>query len=147
MLIRKTRRSGATLIEGAFCLTVVFFLLVGMFEFGLASLRRNLLREGASRVARAAMLRGYNSDLEVWGPAHWEMTGADVNPIAQAATPALSTMSPDEVAIIIDWPDADNRSEQRVHVIMHYEQRLIFGSIWRIDSLSLHAECRMRIEE
>ncbi|PQO26461.1 TadE/TadG family type IV pilus assembly protein [Blastopirellula marina] len=144
---RKPRRTGATLIEGAFCLAVLFFMVVGMLEFGVASLRRNLLREGASRVARAAMLRGRNTDLDEWGPSQQEMNGADENPIAAALLPVLTTMSPEDVAIVVDWPDADNRTEKRVNVVLTYEHRLLFGQIWFMDQVPLTAECQMRIEK
>lgn len=147
MRSRKTRRTGATLIEGAFCLAVLFFMVVGMLEFGVASLRRNLLREGASRVARAAMLRGRNTDLDEWGPAHLEMNADDEDPITAALRPALATMSPADVAIVVDWPDSDNRSEKRVNVVLTYEHRLLFGRIWSMDQVPLRAECQMRIEK
>ncbi|MFI4876685.1 MAG: TadE/TadG family type IV pilus assembly protein [Blastopirellula sp. JB062] len=147
MKYEKTRRTGATMIEGAFCLVIVFFLVVGMLEFGIASLRRNLLRDGAARVARAAMLRGQNSELSEWGANHLEFNAASDDPIAEAIRPSLTTMAPEDVRIVIDWPDGDNLTEQRIHVVVQYDHQFLFGNVWLMDQLSLIAETQMRIEK
>ncbi|EAQ78166.1 hypothetical protein DSM3645_15355 [Blastopirellula marina DSM 3645] len=121
-------------------------MLVGMLEFGVASLRRNLLRDGASRVARAAIIRGEKSELSEWGSNHVELTAAADDSIAVAILPSLATMAPDDVRITIDWLDGDNLTDQRVNVIVEYDHDFLFGQIWMIDQLNLKAETQMRIE-
>ncbi|UUO07227.1 pilus assembly protein [Blastopirellula sp. J2-11] len=146
MQIPRQRRQGTAMIEGVFCLVVVFFMLVGMLEFGVASLRRNLLRDSASRVARAAVLRGEKSDFSEWGPNRVELTAAADDSIAVAIRPSLATMAPEDVRIIVDWLDGDNLTDQRVNVIVEYDHDFLFGNIWMINQLNLKAETQMRIE-
>lgn len=134
------------MIEGVYCLAIVFFLLVGMLEFGVASLRRNLLRDGAARVARAAILRGQKSELSEWGSQHIDLTAADDDSIARAILPSLATMAPEDVRISVDWPDGDNLTEQRIKVVIEYDHQFLFGNVWLIDQLNLRANTQMRIE-
>ena len=50
--LRKSMRSGAAMIECAFVLLVMFVLLFGMLDLGLAVARYNALSEAARGVAR-----------------------------------------------------------------------------------------------
>src|SRR4051812_39622585 len=103
----KARRSGATMVESAFALPVMFLLLFAMLDLGLAAARYNALSEAARRVARAAIIHGSleGKQSTIWGPQEYAGTGADASEIANTASPVLLAMAKDLVNIHVSWPD------------------------------------------
>jgi hypothetical protein len=111
-------RRGATVVEMAIVVSVFLTLVLGMLDLGIAVFRYHLLAQAARQGARQAIVHGSMADrLGPWGPATYAGT-ADVegHPIVAAIRPFLVGLDLSQVTIQAEWPDADNKFEQRVRV-------------------------------
>ena len=106
------RRPGATLVECAIALPVMFFVLFALLDLGLAATRYNTLAEVARKIAREAVLHGSLAPLSngTWGPNPYAGTVADGSPIVASAQNMVPTISADDVSVQVTWPDNDNSS-------------------------------------
>jgi len=141
-------RSGAAIVEGAIVLAVFLTIVFALFDLGLAVLRENALAEAARRLAREAIVHGALSEPQrnAWGPAGYTGTAADDSEIADAIRPALITMNPADVSIDLNWPDDDNRTGDRVSVVVQCDHRTILPRVFGASTLELRGESTMRIE-
>ena len=108
----RTASAGATLVECAIALPVMFFVLFALLDLGLAATRSNTLAEVARKIAREAVLHGSLSPSSngTWGPNPYAGTVADGSPIVASAQNMVPTMSADDVSVQVTWPDNDNSS-------------------------------------
>jgi Flp pilus assembly protein TadG len=143
---QKTRR-GVTTLESALVMGTLFYLLFVLFDLGLAAFRYNLLAATARRVAREAIVHGAAATPErtTWGINKYAGTGADSSEIAQAAAPMLTTMDPSAVTITVEWPDGNNRENDRVSVHLSYTHHPSVPYLSLVNLLVLQADTTMRI--
>lgn len=142
------RRCGAALVEGTIVLSVFIVIVFTTCDLGLAVLRQNALAEAARRLARAAIVRGEDSEpqLDDWGPATYSNSAAHNSMMAATVRPALVTMRPSSVQVRLTWPDGDNESGQRVTARVSYDHQPIMPFLFGGGPLELHGESTMRIE-
>jgi Flp pilus assembly protein TadG len=142
----RERRQGVTLVESAVVLGVFAAILLGVLDLGLAVLRQNSLDATARRVARAAIVRGEMAShgQAVWGPTLVASRASSASQIATTARPALATINPHDVILVVDWPDGGNQLHQRVRVRMGYRHKSMFPLLYG-SHLDLQSECVMRI--
>jgi hypothetical protein len=135
-------------VEAALVLSAFLTLILGMLDFGMATLNRNNLALAAHRLARAAVVRGEASapELTPWGPAPVEGTAADGDEFAAAFAPVLSILPPKQVRFRVEWPDGGNDLGQRVRATVACEHRLIFGGFFGIEPWHMEAVSVMRIQ-
>lgn len=141
---KKSRRRAAALVEAAFVLPSLMLLILGMLDFGLATLNRNNLSAAAIRLGRAASLHGQKSSPErtPWGPAVYQGTAAGADEIAGVVRPYLAVIAPAQVQIFLEWPDGSNALDQRVRVTLRHQQTPIcmgfFGSAsWTQEAIAV----------
>jgi len=131
------------MVEGAIVIGVFLTMLLGMLDLALANLQKNMLTEGAQRVARAAMVHGSMAPPEetAWGPAEYFGFAGDATEMAAALRPVLVTIDPSETSIRIQWLDGGNEPGQRVHVTVVYDHQslfpFLFGAKLRLKSVSV----------
>jgi hypothetical protein len=146
-MVRRRNARGASALECAITLPVMFLVLFTLLDLGLAATRYNALAEGARRLARQAILHGSLSPTgsEVWGPAEYAGNADDGSTYMIALTGMLPTMSPELVSVHLAWPDMDNSPRDRVEVELSYEhQPLIPGfALWQ--PLNLRSRATMHI--
>jgi hypothetical protein len=127
---------------------VVFLLVVFVIlSLGLSTFRYNVLGAAARRVAREAIVHGARAGPEhlVWGPATYVANAADSTEMASAVAEILPTMSPTDVNIEVSWPDGNNRENDRVRVRLTYIDNPVLPFMTLQGSLTLTADCTMRI--
>lgn len=137
---------GATMVESAVVLGVFLLILFGMFDLGIAVLKRNSLAESARRLAREASLRGALSAPEKtpWGPT--EMTGVvDGSAIEPFVSPVLLGADPADVRFSITWPDGGNEVGKRVNVKVSHTSTSIASGLLGVGDTELVGESTMRI--
>lgn len=125
-------RRGVALVEAAVVVPAFLLVVLGMLDFGLATLNRNNLSFAATRLCRAAIVRGEKSAPErtPWGPAAYIGTAAGADEIASVIRPHLAVMSPAQVRIRLEWLDGSNARDQRVRATVEYEQTWICGGLF-----------------
>jgi len=143
--VRASRR-GVAMVEGAIVLGVFLTIVLGTLDLGLALLRKNVVTEGARRVAREAIVHGSLAPPEdtAWGPTTYAGWAGDTTEIAAAIQPVLVTIEPHKTSIQVDWPDGGNRPGQRVRVTVGYQHDSLFPFL-NGDHFYLSSECVMRI--
>ena len=79
ILPKQAKRRGATAVEAAIVLPVLFAVLFAILDLGIAATRYNAIAEVAHRVAREAVLHGSLSEdsADMWGPSEYSGTLAD----------------------------------------------------------------------
>lgn len=119
------------MVEAAIVIPAFLILVLGMLDFGLATLNRNNLAAVANRLCRAAIVHGEKASPErtPWGPTTYQGTAADANEMADVIKPYLAVMNPSQVQVRLDWLDGSNARDQRVKVTVNYEQKLICGGL------------------
>jgi len=147
LAIPRRARTGATVLECAITLPVMFLVLFALLDLGLAATRYNSLNEAARRIAREAAIHGSlaPSMSTEWGPEEYEGTGADSAEIAAVARPMLIAMAPDDVAIRVVWPDNDNSPRDAVNVELNYRHSPMLPGLFVWGDLELRAVSTMRI--
>lgn len=136
------------MLEGAVVLGVFVTIIFSLFDLGLAVLRQNTLAEAARRLAREAIVHGERAspDRSVWGPSQLSGNAGDGSELATVLEQALVTLDPAEVTYDLSWPDSDNRSGDRVSVILQYPHRAILPRLFGAGALALRSESTMYIE-
>jgi Flp pilus assembly protein TadG len=144
---RRSRKSGATLLECAFTLPIMFVLLFGMLDLGLAAARYNALAEASRRVAREAIIHGSVAAkmTSMWGPDEYVGTAADSSDIAATAAPVLLAMPKERVNIRVAWIDNDNSPHDRVRVEVSFQHEPMIPSLFAWGTLDLRSVSTMRI--
>jgi Flp pilus assembly protein TadG len=144
---KKSRRSGASLVESGLVLTALAMLLIGAFDLGMGVFRQHVLSEAARQGVRQAIVHGslapsgWNGG--PWGPSTYGPIAAnDSNVKAQAIAPYLAGMDPSQVNVTYEWPDSSNATEKRVRVTLTTTWTPIIGFIFGNQSYTLTA-CSM----
>lgn len=137
-------RRGAALAEAALILPVFLILILGMLDYGLATLNRNTLAAAAIRLGREASLHGYRSTPErsLWGPAAYVGTAAGADEVAGVVRPYLAVINPAHVQIRVEWLDGSQAVGKRVQVTLRHDQtpicRGLFGSAtWNLQAIAV----------
>lgn len=141
------KRVGATALECALTLSVLFFILFAMLDLGIAATRYNILAELSRRVAREAILHGSQAPdtSGVWGPDEFSSTVADSSDIVATAQGATPTMKESQVSVRVTWPDGDNSPRDRVQVEVAYQHRTLIPGLLPWGPLDLRSVATMHI--
>jgi Flp pilus assembly protein TadG len=140
-------RRGATIVEMAIVVSVFLTLVLGMLDLGIAVFRYHLLAQAARQGARQAIVHGSMADrLGPWGPATYTGTSdVDGHPIVAAIRPSLVGLHLSQVTIQAEWPDADNKFEQRVRVTVSAPYQPMMTFIFGNPTFTLQGTSTMRI--
>lgn len=138
-------RHGATAVESALVLMILFVLVLGMFDFGIAAFRRNMLCEGAKRIARMAVLHGENSSQPL-GPGSMDIRADENLLISSSLAPVLKTMRAEEVRVQVNWQNTSNATNSLVQVEVDYPHGMLMSRWWGLDLISLRGHAAGRIE-
>jgi hypothetical protein len=139
-------RRGAALVEGAFVLFILMISLFTAFDLSLAVIRQNALSEMTRRLAREAIVHGGSAGptMTEWGPEEVSITAADPN-YESIVKPLLLAMTPEDVQLRIEWPDAANRPNDRVRVTASYSHIPLMPSVLGASPIPFEATSTMRI--
>jgi len=140
-------RRGATLVETAVILNVFLVLILGTFDFGLATYRYNTLSQAARQGARQAAVHGELAApaMSIWGPGTYTGTAADGSQQAQAVSPMLAGFALSTVTIRVEWIDGGNKIQQHVRYTVSTPYRPIVGSLFGGTTYTLSAASTMPI--
>lgn len=110
------------MVECAFVLMILLLTLLTMLDLGLAVLNYNTLSAAARRTARQAIVRGEHAAplRTAWGVTEYAATADDETEQAAAVRAGLVAISPQDVDIRMEWPDGDNRVNDRVRVTLSH---------------------------
>jgi hypothetical protein len=140
-------RRGATILECAVTLPVLFIVLFAILDLGIAATRYNSLAEVSRRIAREAVLHGSLAPdaAGTWGPQEYDGTAADSSPIVAKAHGMTPTMIGSDVSVRVTWPDNDNSPRDRVQVEASYEHIPLIPGFCPWGTLELHSVATMHI--
>ena len=146
---RRRCRRGATLVEAAITTILFFYLVIGMIDVSLLVQRHNGLTHAARTLCRECIVHGaLATELGVWGPGEYSSLASASTPITEALRPHLAGMNPEEVTVVVQWPDGGNdvRDDHRVRVILGTTYRPVFAAIFGVNrEVALEAESIMPI--
>lgn len=113
---RPQHRLGAAALEATAMIGAWTVLFVGIFDFGSATINRNLVSHVARQATRLAIVRGSAAapELPVWGPATQTFKLSDNHPIANTLRPIAGGSATNNYTVTIQWIDGGNDAEQRV---------------------------------
>jgi hypothetical protein len=143
----RAARTGAAMVECAFVLPMLLFVLFAMLDLGLAAVRYNTLAEASRRIAREAIIHGSltHESVGVWGPSEYSGTAADSSVLVASLQNVLPTMTPNDVQVRITWPDGDNSPRDPVQVEVRYVHQPIVPTISLWGPLNLRSVATMHI--
>lgn len=142
----RCRSRGATLVETALVLMILFVTIFGIFEFGMTAIRQNILDEAAHRLARAAAIRGEDSSMGQWGPEAISTTlGSQADLVAEIG-PAAYMLDTTQVNVEMSWQNNLATTNSELTVLMTCDQPLLLGTLWGMDSIQLSSRAVERIE-
>lgn len=144
--IKQGSRRGTSLIETALVMMILFVIVLGVFEFGMAAVRQNMLDEAARRLARAGALRGEDSLLDQWGPVAIDTTLDQSQELLAEIGPAVYLLDPSRISVAMSWKSDIAKTNSELTVSLHCDQPLMFGSLWGMSSLPLSSVAVERIE-
>jgi hypothetical protein len=106
-----------------------------------------MLSQAARQGAREAIVRGSLAPPRrtEWGPATYMGTAADQHDIAQAIRPTLVGMDPNDVTILVMWPDGGNEEQNRVQVALSIAHRPLVTALITNRQVTLTARSTMLI--
>jgi hypothetical protein len=141
-----SRRAGATVVESAIALSLMFCVLFTLFDLGLLAFQSNMLSLAARRLARESIVRGSGVDpTGAWGPTAVSMNANDSSSIGQTVKPYCVAMTPMNVAIQIIWLDGTNLVDDRVMTSLSYQRApLTPATVW-MGTINLKANATMKI--
>ncbi|GAA4436369.1 TadE/TadG family type IV pilus assembly protein [Bremerella cremea] len=142
----RDHRRGATLVEGALVMMILFVTLFGIFDFGLAVVRQNMLDEAAYRLARAGAIRGEDSQLDQWGPVTIESVLGDEPDLLSVIGPANYLIDTRLVNVRMAWEEGMATTNSELTVTLQYNQPLLLGGLWGVPSIPLASRVVERIE-
>jgi Flp pilus assembly protein TadG len=140
---RRSRRRGASIIESAYTLPLVFLpLILGTLDVGMGVFRHHTVSDAARSAARIAIVHGSESR-DPWGPAQVaiKLTGTDAMAVALKRTLVVPDTEADpEVEFV--WLDGRNDPGFRVSATMTYRYHplttYVFGKqTWTLSSTSV----------
>lgn len=142
-----SNRHGVVGVETAIVLGTFLTVVLLMLDLGLAVLRYNTISEAARRLARQAIVHGDMAPPEkaMWGPTPYHGTAGDGSQVAQTVRSILVTMEPELVTIEIQWPDGNNRPDDRVQVTLSYPHQSMLPFILAGSPITLTAVSTMYI--
>ena len=140
------KRFGATIVETAIVLPVLLLILFTAIDLSILILNNNALSEAARKVARYGTVRGERSapELTPWGPSSFQGNADEQNEIAMVVRSVAATMQPEDLDIRVEWPDAANQVNDRIHVVLSYPHRPIFGLTGSMFTLEATSTMRIR---
>jgi hypothetical protein len=139
-------RAGVAALESALLLPICLVGLMALLDLALSVIQHNCLAECARRAARVTIVRGHHStDATQMGPATWEGTAEEQNPVTDAFRTLLVCMRPEEVRVTVDWPDGANRTGDRVRVNVRYQHHSLVAALLGDGPWNLSASSTMRI--
>lgn len=142
----QSRRSGATMVETALVLMILFVTIFGIFEFGMTAIRQNILDEAAHRLARAGAIRGEGASMGEWGPASISSTlDAQADLLAEIG-PAAYLLDANRVNVEMSWQDDIATTNSELTVQVTCQQPLLLGGLWGMDSILLSSRAVERVE-
>lgn len=142
----RSSRRGATLVETALVLMMLFVMVFGIFEFGMTAVRQNILDEAAHRLARAAAIRGEDSSMGNWGPAAISSTLDEQADFIAEVGPAAYMLDASQVNVEMSWQNDMATTNSELTVQVTCQQSLLLGSLWGMDSVLLSSRAVERIE-
>ncbi|MBA2112945.1 TadE/TadG family type IV pilus assembly protein [Bremerella alba] len=137
---------GATLVETALVLMILFVTIFGIFEFGMAAVRQNMLDEAAHRLARAGAIRGEDSSLGHWGPSAISASLNTQTDLVAEIGPAAYMLDTSRVNVEMSWEDDLATTNSELTVWVTCDQPLLLGTLWGMDSILLSSRAVERIE-
>lgn len=140
-------RRGATVIESAIVVPVLFLVLFSLLDLGFAATRFNTLSECSRCIAREVAIHGaFAPDASgSWGPEPYSGTLADDNDLVRAGQASSVLMDPGDVAVAITWIDEDNLPRDRVRVELRYEHLPLLSGISPWGDFEITSTTIMRI--
>jgi hypothetical protein len=143
----KRIRAGATMLECAFVLPIVFLLLFALLDLGIAAVRYNALADASRRIAREAIIHGSLAPAETgtWGPAEFVGTAADNSQLVSSVQGVLPTMEANLVSVRVSWLDGENSPRDRVEVELTYQHEPLLPGLFAWGTLNLQSATTMHI--
>ncbi|PQO38771.1 hypothetical protein C5Y96_02500 [Blastopirellula marina] len=142
----RSRWRGATMVETALVLMILFVTIFGIFEFGMTAIRQNILDEAAHRLARAGAIRGDGSSLGEWGPETISSTlDAQADLLAEIG-PAAYMLDTRRVNVEMSWQDSVATTNSELTVQVTSQHPLLLGALWGMDSILLSSRAVERVE-
>jgi Flp pilus assembly protein TadG len=135
-------RYGVVMVESSVVMPLLLLGMLLMMDLGMRVAQSNSLSDCARHAARYAAIRGAGS-AQPLGASEWTGTLAENHLCAQAVRGRLLAMNPEDTSMTITWPDGNNHSSSRVHVIIRYEKQPILA-FWSGYS-TISAQSTMRI--
>lgn len=120
---------------------------VGIFDFGSATLRRNLVAHVARQAVRLAIVRGADAgpELPVWGPVTQTFRISDNHPIANTLRPLAGGSAASSFDVELQWIDGGNAAEQRIRAIVTGRFSSLLGVVAGSRNVPLQATSTMPI--
>ena len=143
----RNRRRGAAMLEATAIMGAWTVMFVGIFDFGSATLRRNLVSHVARQVVRLAIVRGADAgpELPVWGPATQTFQVSDNHPMANTLRPIAGGSATSSFQVQLEWIDGGNASEQRVRATVTGRFSSLLGVVVGSKNVPLQARSTMPI--
>jgi Flp pilus assembly protein TadG len=135
------------MVEAAIVITVFLTIIFGMLDASMMVARHNMLSHAARQISREAIVRGSLAPPRraAWGPATYTGTAADQHEIAQTVRPALMSVDPSDVSILVSWPDGSNNELNRVQVTVSTPHRPLITALITERAVTLTARSTMLI--
>lgn len=140
-------RRGAAMLEATAIIGAWTVLFVGIFDFGSATLRRNLVSHVARQAVRLAIVRGADAgpELPVWGPATQTFRISDNHPIANILRPLAGGSAASNFDVQLQWIDGGNAAEQRIRATVTGRFNSMLGVVVGSKNVPLQATSTMPI--
>jgi Flp pilus assembly protein TadG len=144
---QRTDRTGATAVECAFVLPVVFLVLFALLDLGIAAIRYNALAEASRRIAREVIIHGSLAPEEIgtWGPVEYVGTAADISEMVDSVQRVLPTMIDNQVKVRVSWTDNDNSPRDHVRVELTYRHEPLIPALFVWGPVDLRSVTTMQI--
>ena len=141
------KRRGAALLEATVIMGAWTVLFVGIFDFGSATLKRNLVSHVARQAVRLAIVRGADAgpELPVWGPTTQTFLVSDNHPIANVLRPISGGSATSRFEVRLEWIDGGNTAEQRVRATVTGHFSSLLGVVAGSRNVPLQARSTMPI--
>lgn len=145
--VSQPARFGAAIVETAFVLPILLFMLFAFLDLGLAAIRQNALSDASRRIARQAIIHGAlnPNNATQWGPEPFVGTAATDSPVVAAVKVAFPTMSIEDVEVHVSWPDGGNLPGDHVSVTVAYRHEVLVPGMLFWGTLDLASHTSMQI--
>lgn len=145
--VNQPARFGAAVVESAFVLPILLFMLFAFLDLGLAAIRQNALSDASRRIARQAIIHGglNPNNATQWGPDPFMGTAATDSPVVATVKAAFPTMNMEDVEVQVSWPDGGNLPGDHVLVTVGYRHEVLVPGMLFWGSLDLTSYTSMQI--